>query len=121
MPKTIFITLPSFLRRVMKAYVLKAHIRSVESQLCRIGRSRNWQLKVFRHNIPLIIEKLEADNEPSWAWLVKLLREQNESLSHNEMLTIAKKSNGITVNELVHKTDCTLAQARRVIDELEAL
>jgi hypothetical protein len=119
MSKEVTITLPSFLRRVMKAYILKAHIRSVGCDLHRIGRSRNWQLKVLLEKIPFIIEKIEQDNEASWAWVIKQLKKQNELLSHEELVSIAKRKPDITLNELLNRTDCTIAQARRVIDELE--
>jgi DNA-binding IclR family transcriptional regulator len=35
------------------------------------------------------------------------------------LLAIAKKNSGITVSELMQRTDCTIAEARRVIDVLE--
>jgi hypothetical protein len=119
MSKEVTITLPSFLRRVFKAYALKAHIRSVGGDLHRIGRSRNWQLKVLLEKIPFIIEKIEQDNEASWLWVIKLLKKQNELLSHEELIAIAKRKPNITVNQLLKRTDCTIAQARKVIDELE--
>ncbi len=119
--KQAIITLPSFLRRVMKAYAIKAHIRACGGDLHRIGRSRNWQLKIERYKIIDVVRLIETADEPSWLWLAKLLRQQNEHLSHEEILDIAKRNNGITVNEIILKTDCTIAEARKVIDELEGL
>ena len=121
MAKVFVINLPSFLRRVLKAYELKNHVRSFGCQLHRIGRSRNWQLKADSQQIISIIELIEESQQPSWLWLSKLLRQQNEQLSHQELLDIASRTAGITVNQLLSKTDCTLAQARLVIDELEGL
>ena len=121
MSKLAIINLPSFLRRVMKAYAIKAHIRSQGGDLHRIGRSRNWQLKIERHKIIDVVQLIESANEPSWLWVSKLLRQQNEHLSYEEIMDIAKRNSGITINELVIKTDCTIAEARKVIDELEGL
>ena len=115
------ITLPSFLRRTMKAYALKAQIRTIGSDLQRIGRSRNWQLKASRHQIIDIVDMINQADEASWLWLAKLLSAHNEHMTHDELVTIARRKSGITVNELLKRTDCTIAQARRVIDELEGL
>lgn len=113
------ITLPSFLRRVFKAYALKSEIREIGAELNRIGRSRNWQLKATFEQIEAIIDITENANEDSWLWVAKLLRQQHQHLTHDMLLNIAKKNPGITVNQLMAKTDCTIAQARQVIDELE--
>ena len=121
MSNTVTIILPSFLRRVMNAYQLKAYIRSLGCELYRIGRSRNWQIKTELHLISEIISIIEQENETSWQWVAKVLRQQNNLLSHRELVAIAKRNSGITLNELINKTDCTLVQARKVIDELEDL
>ena len=113
------ITLPSFLRRVLKAYALKAQIRELGCELNRIGRSRNWQLKASFEQIEGIIELIEVSEEPSWQWLAKHLRAQHQDLSHDMLISIAKKTSGITVTQLMARTDCTIAEARKVIDELE--
>lgn len=113
------ITLPSFLRRILKAYALKAHIRELGCELNRIGRSRNWQLKASFDQIEEIIHLVESSEEPSWQWLAKHLRAQHQHLSHDMLIKIAKKTSGISVNQLMARTDCTIAQARKVIDELE--
>jgi len=105
----------------MKAYKIKAHIRDLGGDLHRIGRSRNWQLKINRHKIIDIVLLIEDSDEPSWLWVAKLLRQQNEHLTLEEILDIAKRNSGITINELVLKTDCTIAEARKVIDQLEGL
>ena len=113
------ITLPSFLRRAMKAYALKALIRQQGCELQRIGRSRNWQLKANFEQIQAIIHHVELINEPSWAWLVKLLRREYQHLTHDELVSIANRLEEVTVSALIAKTDCTIAQARKIIDELE--
>ncbi len=105
----------------MKAYALKAHIRSTGSDLQRIGRSRNWQLKANRQQLLEIIDIIHQEDEQTWLWLAKLLKSHSEDITHDELLAIARRKPGITVNELLTRTDCTLAQARTVIDELEGL
>ena len=35
------------------------------------------------------------------------------------LLAIAQKKPGITISELMQRTDCTIAEARKVIDILE--
>ncbi|WP_258872206.1 ribosome recycling factor family protein [Thalassotalea euphylliae] len=115
------IVLPSFLRKTMKAYALKAAIRECGCELNRIGRSRNWRLIADKYQLQDIIDFIEANDEQSWLWLAKHLKAQQETLTHDDLVFIAKQNTGITVNQLIAKTDCTAAQARRVIDELEFL
>lgn len=115
------ITLPSFLRKAMKAYALKTLIRQQGCELQRIGRSRNWQLKANFEQIQTIIHLIELANEPSWAWLAKLLQKEYQHLSHDELLSVANRLEEVTVSALIARTDCTIAQARKVIDELEGL
>ena len=119
--KQAIITLPSFLRRVMKAYAIKAHIRAHSGDLHRIGRSRNWQLKIERHKMIDLVQLIENADEVSWLWVAKLLRQQNEQLSYEEIIDIARRNSGITINELVLKTDCTITEARKVIDKVEGI
>jgi len=119
MPKTNTITLPSFLRRTMKAYALKAEIRDIGCELQRIGRSRNWQIKANFEQLEKIVSFIEHSNEPSWLWLGKLLSSQHPYLSHHALLQLAKQLPEVTVTKLMARTDCTIAQARKVIDEIE--
>lgn len=115
------IMLPSFLRKTMKAYALKAEIRALGCDLHRVGRSRNWQLTASKEQILQIIEVIELSEEPTWQWLAKYLGSKQESFTLTELTAIAQQNPGITVNQLMAKTDCTIAQARKVIDELEFL
>ncbi|KGJ91832.1 ribosome recycling factor family protein [Colwellia psychrerythraea] len=115
------INLPSFVRRTLKAYALKAHIKQLGCGLSRIGRSRNWQLKANFSQIQAIIEFIEQEQEESWFWLVKLLRKEYQHLSHESLLALASPMSGITITALMAKTDCTLAQARKVLDALEGI
>ena len=121
MEKVNSITLNSFLRRTLKAYALKAYIRQQGCELKRIGRSRHWLLTANFEQLQAIITFIEHSNEPSWAWLTKLLRNEYQHLNHYELLNIASRIQGVTVNTLIGRTDCTITQARQVIDELEGL
>ncbi len=103
----------------MNAYAIKAIIREAGGELSRVGRSRNWQLYANFEQINTIADQIEQSNQSSWLWVATLLRKQFKDLSHSALVIIAKKNPGITVNELLTKTDCTVAQARRVIDEIE--
>lgn len=103
----------------MKAYALKAIIRETNADLNRIGRSRNWQLKATFEQLEQIISTVEHANEPSWLWMVMLLKSQYKNLSHDALMDIAKRTKNITVSQLMAKTDCTIIQARKVIDEIE--
>jgi hypothetical protein len=113
------INLPSLLRKVFKAYALKAGIRDCGCELYRIGRSRNWQLKASFEQLEQVVAFIQASEEPSWQWLVSYLMNQRQTLSHEELLRIAKIKPEITVNQLMARTDCTIAEARKVIDEIE--
>lgn len=115
----IQIILPSFLRRTIKAYALKASIRELGADLSRIGRSRNWQIKANTEQLEHIIQFVENSHENSWLWLSKKLREHVTYTTYESILAIVKNKPDITINELMLKTDCTLAQARKAIDEIE--
>ncbi len=117
--KTQSIILPSFLRRTLKAYALKALIRSTGAELTRVGRSRNWRLVTTQKQLSQIINTLEEKEELSWQWLVPLLRKYKAQLSHQELVTLIKLKPDTTLNELLAKTDCTINQARKALDEVE--
>jgi hypothetical protein len=118
-PKLYEIILPSFLRRVLKAYAIKAAIRSTGCTLQRKGRSRHWILTASFEQLEQIIELIHVSEEPSWHWLAKHISNHKQTLTHDELINIANKTPGITVNQLMARTDCTIAEARLVIDELE--
>ncbi len=121
METTNTISLPSFLRRTLKAYLLKAFIRQLGCELSRIGRSRNWQLKANFSQLQAIIEYIEQEREESWVWLAKLLKKEYQHLTHDSLITFASRIENVTIAALIAQTDCTLAQARKVLDELEGL
>ncbi len=105
----------------MKAYALKTHIRQQGCELKRIGRSRNWQLNANFDQLQAIIAFIELSGEPSWMWLTKLLKSKYQHLSHDELLRIASTIEKVTISALIARSDCTIAQARQVIDDLEGL
>lgn len=115
------ISLPSFLRRTLKAYALKSYIRQLGCELTRIGRSRNWQLKANSSQLQAIVDFIEHEDEDSWLWLAKLLKSQYQHLSHENLLALADRMGSVTISALMARTDCTLAQARKALDELEGL
>ena len=115
------INLPAFVRRTIKAYALKAHIRQLGCDLSRIGRSRNWQLKANFSQIQALVKLIEQEQEESWLWLGKLLKREYQHLNHDNLLALAIRLDNLTVTALMALTDCTLAQARKVLDELEDL
>ncbi|GAA0815331.1 ribosome recycling factor family protein [Colwellia sp. D2M02] len=115
------IALPSFLRRTLRAYALKAMIREQGCVLQRQGRSRNWLLTANTEQLHNIVNFIESENEASWLWLAKHLKQQYQQLNHASLMALAARQNINTVTKLIALTDCTLAQARRVIDELEGL
>ena len=114
-----YITLPSFLRRVLKAYALKSLIRAQGCELNRIGRSRNWQLKATFEQLEQTVYLIEQSEEVSWQWVAVHISKQRKNLGLDMLLAIAQKKPGITISELMQRTDCTIAEARKVIDILQ--
>ena len=121
MEVTNTINLPAFLRRTMKSHTIKAYIRQQGCELSRIGRSRNWQLKANFSQLQAIVIFIEHENEVSWLWLAKHLRKSSPHLNHESLITVANCLAPLTMVALMAHTDCTLAQARKVLDEIEGL
>jgi len=117
--KLFKITLSSFLRRVLKAYALKAEIRAIGCSFQRKGRSRHWVLSATFEQLEQVVVFIHSSNERSWQWVANYIIEQKKNFTHQELLTIARKHKNISINQLMAKTDCTIAAARLVIDELE--
>jgi hypothetical protein len=115
------IYLPSFIRRTLKPHELKVYIRQLGCDLHRLGRSRNWELKANFIQLKAIVDFIEHRNEISWFWLAKLLRSKYQCLNHQSLLLIAKGIEELTIAGLMAQTDCSLAQARRILDEIEDL
>ncbi|WP_394176677.1 ribosome recycling factor family protein [Thalassotalea litorea] len=115
----IHILLPSFLRRVMRAYEIKAIIRESGAELSRIGRSRNWRLSANREQLTNLIHELEQTDEPSWRWVLTKIKESRGQLTEKELVNLVARNPGISVKELVILANCTIAEARSAIDTYE--
>lgn len=113
------LTLNSFVRRTQDTQELKHYVACSGARLVRLGRSRNWQLHASTKQLRQIIHLAEARQEPSWNWLLTLLRDSSPAFSDAELLALAKQLPDITVQQLVQQTDCSLLQARQTIDRLE--
>ncbi|TLU65148.1 hypothetical protein FE810_09510 [Thalassotalea litorea] len=119
MAQLIHILLPSFLRRVMRAYEAKAIIRDSGADLSRIGRSRNWRLSANREQLTALIHELEQTDEPSWRWVLTKLKESRGQLTQKELVNLVSRNPGISVKELVSLASCTIGEARAAIDIYE--
>ncbi|WP_371373076.1 ribosome recycling factor family protein [Thalassotalea aquiviva] len=119
MASVCHILLPSFLRRALRAFELKALIRSSGCELSRIGRSRNWRLSATREQMSEIIEKIHQSDEASWQWLIPLLEKNKGNFTQTELLNLVRRNPQISVNELVIMANCTIAEARKAIDVYE--
>jgi len=119
MPTLVKITLNGFVRRTLNSDVLKAAIKSTGAKLTRKGRSRNWQLHANNNQIRQISTFIYQSEESSWLWLAKKINEEKPKLSQDEIRAIIKESPTISVNQLISLTDCSLSDARRILDEVE--
>ncbi|NRA61049.1 MAG: hypothetical protein HRU25_09100 [Psychrobium sp.] len=113
------ILLRSFLQKSVESYLLKAIIRDSGAHLSRKGRSRHWILIADRHQIAEIIIQVEQSAQPSWLWFSQLLRQQRTALTHQELLALVARNPSISANRLIALSDCTLAQARQALDDME--
>ncbi len=113
------ITLSGFVRRTLNTDALKLEIKSTGATLTRKGRSRNWILQADNQQIPQIINLISDAGEDSWLWVAKKLYEYKPKLSRDELRKIAKQDSAMTVAQLTLLTDCTLIDARTVLDEIE--
>jgi len=115
----IEIPLNSFVRRTQDHKQLKALVLGTGALLKRKGRSRNWILKADWSQISEILTNVQLAEEPSWQWFINELQKHKPQLSVNELVELIKLQPLITLNQLIAKTDCTLAQAREAIDIVE--
>ena len=115
----IEIPLNSFVRRTQDHKQLKALVLNSGALLKRKGRSRNWVLKADWSQISEILNSVKLVDEPSWQWFIKELQKHKPQLSIDELVQLVKQQPLITLNQLIEKTDCTLAQAREAIDIFE--
>ncbi len=101
--------------------MLKAYIKQLGCELSRVGRSRNWKLTANLSQIQAIVEFIELQDEQSWLWLAKRLKSEYQHLNHAGLVAFAERMTNATITTLMTQTDCTLAQARKVLDEIEDL
>ena len=111
--------LNSFVRRTDKTDELKTLIKSSGATMARQGRSRNWILTADIQQIKIISTGILEAHEVSWLWLVKLFSNNKHTWTESELLRYARDSSASTVTELMSETDCTIVEARKVIDLLE--
>lgn len=109
------------MRRCFDTYLLKVIIRDSGAHLSRKGRSRNWMLIADASQIAKIVEDIEHAEQKSWQWVATLLRDQRQSLTQQELLNLVQRNPAISATQLIQLSDCTLAQARQVLDEAEFL
>ena len=115
----ITVKLNGFVRRTQNTDQLKAGIKATGATLNRKGRSRNWTLSATHEQFRQIIQFLNESEQDSWLWLIKYLKDNKPPLTYEELLAIATQNPGITLNQLVSLTDCTLIQARKALDAAE--
>lgn len=119
MAKLVEITLSGFVKRTLNTEALKVGIRSTGAKLNRKGRSRNWLLQADSEQIRQIIKFISQSGENSWLWVTKKLYEDRPQLNRDELRNIAKRNPSMTVARLTSLTDCSLLDARIVLDEIE--
>ena len=113
------ITLNGFVRRTLNTEALKLSIKATGATLTRKGRSRNWQLEADSEQIGDIIRLISESGEDSWLWVGKKLSENKPKLARDQLKEIAKRDPSMTVNRLIALTDCSISDARIVLDEIE--
>jgi len=119
MAMLVNITLNGFVKRTLNTESLKVAIKSTGAKLSRKGRSRNWLLHADDEQIRHIITLISQSGENSWRWLTKKLIEERPNLNRDELRKIAIQNQSMTVAQLTLLTDCSLLDARIVLDEIE--
>jgi Ribosome recycling factor len=115
----ISITLNSFVRRTSHTQALKNLIFGSGAQLKRKGRSRNWVMEVDSEQAIRLRNLIENSGEESWHWIEKSLTAHVPALTLPQINTIAQQHWPVTVTQLTTLTNCTIAEARAVIDGIE--
>ena len=104
--------------RTVDTFAVKALIRETGAVLTRKGRSSNWLLFADKAQMREIVSQVEQSDQPSWQWLAKLIREKSQLYSYNELLNLVTRNPAITIKQLVAMTDCTVTEARKVMDDV---
>ena len=116
----ITISLPSLIHRIGREEVKQAKEIALQydCELKRVRRSRNWQLSGGAISIQSCTTQLKTDHSGQFRFLIQKI--ETALLDHADKLEpleaklarlIAANTN-ITLTELMHITDCTLAEAR---------
>ena len=103
--------------RTVNTFALKTLIRDTGAVLARKGRSSTWLLFADTAQMRQIVTDIQQSDQPSWQWLAKLVGEKCNHYSYQELLNLVNRNPAITVNQLIAMTDCTIADARKVIDD----
>ncbi|ACA88191.1 ribosome recycling factor family protein [Shewanella woodyi] len=120
MKPNITISLPSLIHRIGREAVKQAQAiaNQFDCDLKRVRRSRNWEVIGEAIKIQSFSTELKNQGDGRFNFLIKKV--DTGLLSHSDKLEplevklarlIAANSN-ITLAELIHITDCTLAEAR---------
>ncbi|WOT04466.1 ribosome recycling factor family protein [Shewanella youngdeokensis] len=121
----ICISLPSLIHRLGRSKVIKAQsiAKLHQCELKRVRRSRHWQLlgealKVHAFCGQLKAAQLPEQDQVQYHYLIKKI--ETALLTHADKLEplsaklerLINQNPNITLAELIHLSDCTLAQAR---------
>lgn len=124
MNEAITISLPSLIHRIGREAVNRAKDIALQYQceLKRVRRSRNWGLSGEAIDIQLFMRQLKAAQLQREGGGFRYLIQKIETalLNHTDKLEpleakLARMINdnpNITLNELIHTTDCTMSEAR---------
>ena len=119
MATPVRIILNGFVKRTMNTDTLKEGIKSTGAKLSRKGRSRNWLLQADHNQIRKITTFIYQADESSWLWLSKKMNDEKPQLNPDELRILAKRNLTMSVSQFVSLTDCSVSEARKVLDEVE--
>jgi hypothetical protein len=120
MNEKITISLPSLIHRIGREQVKQAKDIALQHQceLKRVRRSRNWGVTGEAINIQHFSVTLKTESGDEFSYLIKKIEtalldhaDKLEPLAAKLVRLITDNPN-ITLAELIHMTDCTLAEAR---------
>ncbi|UPW17288.1 ribosome recycling factor family protein [Agarivorans sp. TSD2052] len=127
--KHLTIPLPSLIRRIGgdNTKIAKQMALECGCLIKRVRRSRNWQLIGEEPAIISLNNKLKALDIEAMAYLclkleehLKAYQEQQEP-KQERLKRLIDQSPNITLAELIHITDCTLAEARQARFDSDSL
>jgi len=120
MTEDITIRLPSLIHRIggEKAKQAKAIAVQCHCELKRVRRSRNWGISGEAIKIQSFIERLKLESDVSFGYLIHKI--ETALLGYADKLApleaklarLLHDKPNITLGELMHLTQCTMAEAR---------